>query len=291
MYRACLAALAAVTVTHPASAADKARPNVLWICADDHAPYVCGAYGNKVVRTPHLDRLAAAGMRFDQAYCNSPVCTASRQSFLTGRYPRTLGVTQLRTPLPATENTLAKMLKQHGYATAAIGKMHFNSNLKHGFDVRLDLPEHRAWLKQRGAKALPAGAAVLPPWRPFKDPARVWLNSGCLPYGAADEDMAGTWFARRAVEYLEQNRRRPFFLVVSFTEPHSPFHFPVEFRGRHRPENFTVPKVGPEDDWQIPAVFRDLTEPEKQGITAAYYTSVEFLDRNVGVVLDALRRL
>jgi choline-sulfatase len=78
--------------------------------------------------------------------------------------------------------------------------------------------------------------------------------------------------------------------MVSFYEPHSPFHFPVEFRDRHRPDEFTAPKVGPEDDWQIPAIFRDLTDKEKQGIIAAYATSTEFLDKNVGVVLEALKK-
>jgi len=63
-------------------------PDVVWIIADDHAAYVYGAYGNRKIRTPSLDRLAAEGMRCDRAYCSSPVCTASRQSFLTGRYPR-----------------------------------------------------------------------------------------------------------------------------------------------------------------------------------------------------------
>ena len=77
--------------------------NVVVVCADDHAPYVCGAYGNTQVRTPNLDRLARQGLRFDRAFCNAPVCTASRQSFLTGRYPRTIGVTQLRTALPEAE--------------------------------------------------------------------------------------------------------------------------------------------------------------------------------------------
>jgi arylsulfatase A-like enzyme len=267
------------------------KPNVLLICADDLAAYTCGAYGNKVVRTPNLDRLAAGGMRFDRAYCNSPVCTPSRQSFLTGRYPRTIGVTQLRTALPESEDTLAEMLKRAGYHTAAIGKMHFNSNLRHGFDLRPDLPEHRARLLKVGKKPLPADVSVQPPWRPFKDPARVWLNSHYLPYGAIDQDMAGSWFAREAVKFLEEKKNDPFFLIVSFTEPHSPFHFPVEFRGRHEPAKMVVPKVGPEDDWQIPAIFRNLTEREKQGIIAAYLTSVEFLDRNVGVVLDALDRL
>ena len=104
------------------------RLNILWICADDHARYVIGAYGNRRVHTPNLDRLAGGGMRFDRAFCNSPVCTASRDSFITGRYPRTIGVTQLNTPLPESETTLAHVLKRAGYDTGAIGKMHFNSH-------------------------------------------------------------------------------------------------------------------------------------------------------------------
>jgi choline-sulfatase len=285
-----LALFACAVLPAPVLAADARRPNVLWICADDHAPYVCGAYGNPVVRTPNLDRLSARGMRFDRAYCNAPVCTASRAAFITGRYPRTAGVTQLPTPLPATERTLATMLREAGYATAAFGKMHFNSELKHGFDERLDLPEFRKALQARGPRPIPADIEVQPPWKPFRDPARIWLNSFCRPYGAVDADMAGTWFAEQAARYLHEPRDRPFFLMVSFYEPHSPFHFPIEYRGRHNPGSFAVPRVGPEDDGQIPAVFRDLTDREKQGIIAAYYTSVEFLDRNVGRVLSALEK-
>ena len=270
--------------------ARSAPPNVLWICTDDHASYVTGCYGNSVVRTPNIDRLAASGMRFDRAFCNAPVCTASRQSFITGRYPRSVGVTLLRTPLPEAETTLAEMLGPAGYNTAAIGKMHFNGPLKHGFDLRIDHGRYRATLKARGAKPLPEGVEVLPPWKPFRDPARIWLNSMCVPYGAVDEDMHGTYFAQEAAKFLQAERAQPFFMIVSFYEPHSPFRFPVEFRGRHDPATFPVPKVGPEDDDQIPAVFRDLTDDEKRGIAAAYYTSTEFADKNVGIVLDALAK-
>jgi len=288
-------------VAPAASLADqRPRPNVLWICADDHAAYVSGAYGNRLVRTPEIDKLAAQGMRFDRAYCNSPVCTASRQSFLTGRYPRTIGVTKLSTALPESETTLAELLHAAGYDTAAIGKMHFNSQLKHGFDTRIDLAEHRQWLQAKGQTALPSEIRTQPPWRPFADPADVWLNSEALPFAAVDADMPGTYFADQAARFLGDRRRqnenpasnsqRPFFLMVSFYEPHSPFHFPVEYRGRHKPDEFAAPAVGPEDDWQIPAIFRDLKAAEKQGIAAAYYTAVEFLDKNVGVVLDALER-
>src|SRR5262249_54446379 len=228
------------------------RPNVLWIVADDHAPYVCGAYGNTKVRTPNIDRLAAEGMRFDRAFCNSPVCTASRQSFLTGRYPRTIGVTQLQAVLPESETTLAELLRDAGYETAAIGKMHFNSDLTHGFATRIDLREHQKWLEAKGKQPLSPDVETQPPWRPFRDPARIWLNSDNRPLGSVDADMAGTYFADRAVEFLNARRDsggsnarpgdpRPFFLMVSFYEPHSPFHYPVEFSGRHKLDEFAVP--------------------------------------------------
>jgi arylsulfatase A-like enzyme len=286
-----LVAAALSLVTRAVSAAPPAkRLNVLWICADDHAPYVMGAYGNRLAQTPNLDRLAAGGMRFDRAFCNSPVCTASRQSFITGRYPRTLGVTQLGTPLPAGDQTLAHFLKQAGYETAAFGKMHFNSRLTHGFERRLDLEDFSAALRVRGKANIPANLRVQPPWRPFKDPARIWLNAAVLPVSAVDADMSGTYFANEAERFLNEPRDKPFFLFVSFYEPHSPFNFPVEDRGRFAPSQFETPLAAPQDDWHIPAVFRSLTPREKQGIAAAYYTSVAFLDRNVGRVLSGLER-
>lgn len=270
--------------------ADPPRPNILWICADDLAAYPLGCYGDKLARTPNIDAFAKTGMRFDRAYCNSPVCTASRQSFLTGRYPRTLGVTQLKTALPDGTPTLATMLKAAGYDTASIGKMHFNSALKHGFDLRYDQPDARKEVQARKPKPLPDGVLVQPPWKPFNDHARIWLNSPNRPFGALDADMPGTMLAAKATEYLTAKHEKPFFLMVSFYEPHSPFHYPPDFDVKFDPKAFPVPKVGEEDGWHIPAIFRDLTEPEKQGITAAYYTSAAFADRNIGRVLDALKK-
>ena len=293
--RACLVALACsfccrrgeAFASAPAAPIVK-PPNVLVICADDHAAYVSGAYGNQRVRTPNIDRLAGGGILFERAYCNSPVCTASRQSFLTGRYPRTIGVTRLETALPESEVTMALALRAAGFDTAAIGKMHFNSDLTHGFLLRVDLGEHRKWLAAQ--PALPAPVDVQPPWRPFKDPARIWLNSDCRPMGLPDRQMDGTYFAEQAAEYLARPHDKPFFLMVSFYEPHSPFRFPLEYRDRHDPAQFSAPALGAEDAKQIPQVFRDLTDRQKQGIAAAYYTSVEFLDKNVGLVMDALDR-
>jgi arylsulfatase A-like enzyme len=285
---ACLVAIACGGRVEGADA--PRRLNVLWICADDHAAYVIGAYGNHRAHTPNLDRLAASGIRFDRAFCSSPVCTAARDSFITGRYPRTIGVTQLRTPLPESEQTLAHVLKRGGYETAAIGKMHFNSAHTYGFDFRRDLGTYDKMLAARGKKPIPQDVAVQPPWRPFKDPARIWINSAAQPVGLVDADMDATYFVDEAAHFLSERRDKPFFLFVSFYEPHSPYNFPIEDRGRFQPASFPVPPVGPEDADQIPAVFRDLTPEEKQGSIAAYYTSVEFLDRKVGELLAALDR-
>lgn len=266
------------------------RPNVLWLCADDHAAYVAGCYGNRVVRTPSLDRLANAGTRFDRAYCNSPVCTASRMAFLTGRYPRTIGVTQLGTALPGSESTIADLLALAGYRTIGIGKMHFNGPLKHGFESLIDAAEYRQWIKTQPRDPLPIEQRVLGPWKPFRDAASVWLNADCLPEGVTERQSQGRFFADRAGEFLNVKGDRPFFAFVSFYEPHSPFHFPIEYAGRHRGNEFVAPKIEPVDRWQIPLIFADLTDAQKCGIQAAYYTSTEFMDACLGQVLDALER-
>ena len=118
------------------------KPNFLFLIADDHAGYVLGADGNRRAPTPNLDRLAQEGARFARHYCNSPVCTPSRQSFFTGQMPSAAGVTVLATRLAEDKPTLAKQLKRAGYHTAVFGKMRFNR---------------------------PAAIRVKPRWRPFRD--------------------------------------------------------------------------------------------------------------------------
>jgi choline-sulfatase len=278
----------------PARARDK-KPNLLYILADDHAGYVLGADGNAQAVTPHLDRLAAEGTRFARHYCNAPVCTPSRQSFFTSRLPHGAGVTVLETPLADDRATLAMQLRASGYRTAVFGKMHFNQPGKaglHGFDVaETEDVVLRDWLAQVGPQPSFDGIPTKPAWHPFSDPARIWLDADKLPFPRKYEGMQGTWIAQRAVQYMNDQKDEPFALWVSFMEPHSPFNFPVEDRGKFNPDRFAVPEVGPEDAGQIPLIFRSLSAKDKQGIIASYYTSVAFLDRNVGVLLDALRRL
>jgi choline-sulfatase len=245
--------------------------------------------------TPNLDRLASEGTRFARHYCNAPVCTPSRQSFLTSQLPHSSGVTVLETPLADDRATLAKQLGESGYRPAVFGKMHFNQPGRtglHGFEIA-DTEDVvlREWLAQVGPQPHFDDIPTKPAWHPFKDPARIWLNADKLPFPREYADMEGTWIARRAVRYMTEHKDEPFALWVSFMEPHSPFNFPIEDRANFNPDRFTVPEVGPEDAGQIPLIFRGLSPKDKQGIIASYYTSVQFLDKNIGVVLDGLRRL
>jgi len=276
-----------LTGTEPA-----AIRNVLFIIGDDHAAYALGADGSSIARTPNLDRLASRGTRFDHAYVNAPLCTPSRQSMLTGKLPHAAGVTLLSTPLSERQATIAEHLKQSGFQTGAVGKMHFiDEQQRHGFDFRVDRPEYKKYLSEHPPRKLPENTKVKPPWRPFRDPARVWLNADMLPVGAYDEDSEGTYFARRAIEFLQSHKDNRFCLWLSFYQPHSPFDFPLEYAGKYDRRQMPLPKVGPEDARWIPAVFKDLSDDDQRGITASYYTSVEYLDKNIGLVLDELTRL
>lgn len=263
--------------------------NVVFILGDDHATGVLGCYGNKIVRTPNLDQLASEGVLFTNAFANAPMCSASRQSILTGRYPHAAGVTLLRTSFPDEQYTIAEHLKKYNFRTEIIGKHHFNNDLPHGFDQVISRNEWRQEMETKTPRIIPDSIKIRPPWKPFQDHARIWLNSETLPGPYYDQDSYTSFFTRKACEFIEQNKDQRFCLWLAYNEPHSPFNFPIDFEGKYRPEDMPLPQGSPEDDQWIPKVFSDLTESEKRGIIASYYTSVEYLDRNIGVVLDKLK--
>jgi arylsulfatase A-like enzyme len=93
--------------------------------SDQHQTRAAGCYGNGEVRTPNIDTIAAAGTRFDRTYCQAPVCVPSRGSIVTGIYPHAHGARILRDPLPNEAHTVAHFIRERGYVTGAIGKMHF----------------------------------------------------------------------------------------------------------------------------------------------------------------------
>jgi choline-sulfatase len=283
---------AVVTLLGLAAAArgQQRPPNLLVLIADDHAAYTLGVDGDNRGATPNLDRLARRGAWFARAYCQAPVCTASRQSFLTGRYPHATGVTLLTTALDAREVTLADWLAARGYVTGAIGKMHFNSDLGHGFDERGDAPQWREWLRA-AAERIGVETPGRRPWRPFEVPAAEWLNAANRSSGLTVDQEEASYFVERARDFLKRHRDGPFALMVSFHEPHSPFVYPVEWEGRYRPDQFPTRRVTDGDRDEQPEIFAGLTPDEARGIQAAYYTSLNYVDHQIGRVLDALREL
>lgn len=264
--------------------APESAPNLLVIIGDDHAGGTLGIDGDPRQATPRLDALARQGVRFDRAYCNSPLCTPSRQSFITGRLPHAVGVTQLITALPDDAVTLGDWLSDKGYATAAFGKMHFNGPGSHGFADRVDSGDWQRHLRSHP----PEGGDHRRKWHPFVDPASVWLNAACQSDGLPYASMQSTYFADRAGDYFGKHKTDPFALVVGFYDPHSPFRFPREWNGRYRPEQFTAPALSEFDKHEQPLVFAPLTPDDVKGIQAAYYTSMSYVDSVVGRVLDQL---
>jgi arylsulfatase A-like enzyme len=111
-----------------ALAARDARPNILYIMADDHASHAISAYGSSINKTPNIDRIARGGMRLDNVFCTNSICTPSRGAILTGQYAHITGVTTLATPLDGARMNVAKLLQDGGYQTAIVGKWHLHND-------------------------------------------------------------------------------------------------------------------------------------------------------------------
>ncbi len=145
-------------------------PNFLVFIADDMAWDDCGAYGHPSIRTPHIDELARQGMRFDNAFLTCSSCSPSRCSILTGRYPHNTGASELHQPLPEDQITVAKLLKQAGYYTAAAGKWHLGPSEKKNFD-RIHPGREKVW--QQAIEQRPRDQPFFL-WMAFFDPHRPY---------------------------------------------------------------------------------------------------------------------
>ena len=260
------------------------KPNLLVIIADDHGGGTLGIEGDPRRATPNMDALAREGVLFERAYCNSPLCTPSRQSLITGLLPHSIGVTQLGTRLPDSVLTWGEWLRDLDYDTLAIGKMHFNGSASHGFAVQIDTPD---W--QRSLQAHPPqGGDHRRQWRPFVDPAREWLNADVRSAGLPAESMQSAYFVDQAIAFLKGKHERPFAMIVSFHDPHSPFDFPTGWEGRFPRSQFSIPPVSDQDRREQPAVFASLSPDDIRGIQAAYFTSLAFVDTQVGRLIESL---
>ena len=211
-----------------AAAAD--RPNIVLILADDLGYADLGCYGAKDIATPHLDRLAAEGSRFTSFYVAQAVCTASRAALMTGFYPNRVGMSGAlnhtsTTGLSPKERTLAERLKENGYATAVFGKWHLGHQppflpTQRGFDEWLGIP-----YSNDNGPLHPVTKGI--PSLPLYDGEEVVEAD-------PDQSRFTERFTRRAVEFIERNRERPFFLYLPHVMPHVPIFASEKFRGTSR---------------------------------------------------------
>ena len=202
-------------------------------------------------------------------------------------------------PMKATK-PLLNICKNKRFATGIFGKTHFNNWIwsglydhglpKHGFDTVVDRSSYRQWLAQNPPPDLPGD--IMTYSRPAsRDQLGAWMNAGALPHPIDDAHSEGTFYTNAAIEFLQSNQEQPFLLWLAFKEPHHPYYFPIEFANQYTPEDIKLPDGSPEDDRWVPEKYLKLTDQEKRGIIAAYYASTTYMDKNVGLVLQALEDL
>jgi len=192
--------------------------------------------------------------------------------------------------------TVAEQMQEAGIATAVVGKTHWNDWVlgeywdewpTYGFDSIISLANWKQYLKVHPATPVPANIPTRTNTRHVDDIA--WQkNAQMLPAAYFDRESSGTYLASSAIDFMRAQGDQRFFLWVAFHEPHAPFNFPVEYAGSYDPDSLSLPEGSMEDQRWVPEIFGDLTEEERRGIVASYYTSVEYMDKNVGLILDEL---
>jgi len=283
LFNAAFAILLAIP-TGASRAADSqpSKPNVIFILADDYGWRDLSCYGSSFYETPNLDRLAAQGMRFTQAYAACCVCSPTRASILTGKYPARLHITdwlpgrgdnphqELNHPvivqnLPLEETTLARALKEGGYKTGLVGKWHLGGPgfypENHGFDLDIAGSE-------RGATST------------FFSP----YNLPHLSNGPAGEYLTDR-LTDEALKFIEDSKGAPFFLYLAHYAVHTPHQAKKPMVEKYAAKAATLPPGGPEF---MPEHDREARQIQNQPV---YAGMIESLDDSVGRILDKLAEL
>jgi len=292
-----LAGAAAAGVVGPrawaaiSAAAAKDRLNVLLIMSDQHNVRAMGCSGNPQVKTPHLDRLAAEGVRFSHATCQTGQCCPSRATLFTGRYAHSHGCRWNGVTDPVHEVYFPEIFKAAGYATATIGKHHFFVPAeRHGFDTCISMPEYNRFCRShRRLTWLGKGK-----WERYK-------ISGPVGASAADNDHHPTgYWANEMIKWLGGVKDKPFCGVLSFFGPHTPICPSKPWAEMYDPDRMVLPGNFDvqRDDWPM-AMVQQRRQCQKQGMTVAdhrrttalYYGLTSQIDHNIGRVLTELDRL
>jgi arylsulfatase len=223
------------------------RPNVLFVLADQHNAKVLGHQGHPDVRTPHLDRLASEGVRFENAITQNPICTPSRISWLSGQYPHNHGYYGLRGPNPNGLPTVLGHFRRAGYLTAAIGKIHCPEYwVEDDCDLFHETSTYSVGGRSRAYEQYLAEQGVT-----HLEDHEALQEFGRLGYGAVDgrpskvsyQDSQEGWSVRQGIAFMEtcQRERRPFFLHLGLPKPHQSYAPAQEFWDLYDPTRLTLP--------------------------------------------------
>jgi arylsulfatase A len=223
---------------------EEVKPNIVIIYCDDLGYGDLGCFGNTVIRTPHIDRVAGEGMKFTEFYSASPVCSPSRAALLTGRIPQRMGINSVFFPrsytgMPLEEVTIADILREQGYATGMVGKWHLGHRqqflpLQRGFDEYFGIPYSN---DMRSA---------------------VYFEGNDVVDLAVDQHFTTQTYTRKACDFIDRNTGRPFFLYLAHSMPHVPLYVSPEFQDRSGNGLYT--DVIEEIDWSVGEVLRTLGE-------------------------------
>jgi arylsulfatase len=290
------------------------QPNILWICTDQQRFDTLGCYGNPFVHTPNLDRLAQQSVLFEHAFSQSPVCTPSRASFLTGRYPRTTRCRQNGQTIPADEVLVTKTLHDAGYVCGLAGKLHLSAchpsacpgtekRTDDGYDQffwshdpvdRWPTNDYFQWLHDKGIKR---------DAKPFPDSKFVQV----LPSEAHSQT---TYCVERTMTFIERCSEldKPWAFSLNIFDPHHAFDPPCEDLERYRDKlqdiplpNYIEGELDNKPIWQRidhegsyggkgQFAYDKMTETDHRWLTAAYWAMVDVIDRQIGRLLDCLEK-
>lgn len=288
--------------------------NVIVILADQLRGDSVGCSGNPIVRTPHIDRIAAHGIQFTAAFAQHPQCVPSRSSLITGRYPHVNGSTSNHLAMASNEQTLPELLQHHGYFTAAIGKIHlFEEKERSSYRYTMLTggqtsnrttpeklrPDYANWLQKHGY-----WEQVLQHYA-NRSQAAYRENFQAVISPLPSEAYYDTWVGDRTVEFLQHlaASKQPFYLFVGFPNPHNPFEPPNEYASMYDPDQMPLPASFHSDLSKKPPQhkaykthgrtnlglnFEELTEDKLRRIIAYYYASITLVDDQIGKIMAAL---
>ena len=263
------------------------RPNVLFIAVDDLNQHL-GCYGNPVVRSPNIDRLAARGVRFVHAYPQAATCVPSRYCFLSGMRKTTIYDPEAKRPALDNVTWLPAHFREQGYFTARVDKVfHIGRDVPTCWDITEEGPRVNGrpviMYTPQELRKLGIEDKLLYMKRYKKEVRGEGMRWG--PIDVADEQLPDGMTARRGVELLRTmpDRPEPFFLALGFRRPHLPWHVPPRYFDMYPPESIQLP---PEQ----PGVERVPEDIHRAGMRA-YYAALTFMDTQLGLVLDEMDRL